>query len=58
MAQIANCTIMVKKVSTFCQSFFIKYASNFLSIQNFGRPKASNISLTESRPRTPGRPSG
>ena len=44
--RIVNCSINVKKVSTFCQSLFTKYASNFLSLQNIGRPT------------TPGRPSG
>ena len=37
---------MSKKFSlTFRQSFFVKYSSSLLSLQNFGRPKASNFSF-------------
>ena len=36
----SNCQLCdkSKKVSTFCQSFFVKYANNFVCLQNFAHP--------------------
>ena len=38
LLKCSNCQLCDK-------SLFVKYASDFLSLQNFGRPKASNVSF-------------